>query len=197
MRTNRIDEIRNRLKELPDVRAHGDDDRSSTDTMGIAAEFTKTLRKLGVQQTRADTTLMESINEATSRIDDVHQAALDARDRAVQAERQAENLAEVLIEHLDLLERAIGVMEEAGGLEKWVGTLRKGANGTLAAAAKWGLVSVGLPGEPFDPSVHDSTNQIERTDETVVVRATARRGYLLNGRVVRRAEVEIGIAREG
>jgi len=193
-----LKKIQDALRSLPQV-VEGDreDSRKEGDLLGVATQFSLLLRKIGVQQTRADTDLMAAVESATSRVDEVHQAALDARDRAVQAERQAEKLAEVLIKHLDLLERAVGVMENAEGLESWVETLRKGADGTLAEAAKWGLVSVGLPGEPFDPNVHDSTNQIERTDEAVVVKTTVRRGFLLNGRVLRRAEVEIGIGREG
>ena len=159
MRT--LEDLRQRLASLPEVPEPTSEPMS--DLLSVAEEFAKLLRKLGIQQTRSGTDLLGSVKDSMSRLDDVHQAALDARDRAVQAERQAEKLALVLVGHLDLLERAVGVMREAGGMASWVEQLEKGIDQSLAEASKWGLVAVGQPGDLFDPEVHDSVNQIERT----------------------------------
>ena len=165
MRT--LEDLRQRLASLPEVPEPTSEPMS--DLLSVAEEFAKLLRKLGIQQTRSGTDLLGSVKDSMSRLDDVHQAALDARDRAVQAERQAEKLALVLVVHLDLLERAVGVMREAGGMVSWVEQLEKGIDQSLSEASKWGLVAVGQPGDLFDPEVHDSVNQIDRTKHAVVV----------------------------
>jgi len=188
-------EIRRQLAALPEIQeASGE---TVHDLLSVAGEFAKLLRKLGVQQTRAGTDVVGSVRESMARLDDVHQAALDARDRAVRAERQAEKLATALIAHLDLVERAAAVMREAGGMNSWIEQFEKAEGQTLAEAAKWGLTTTGHEGETFDTSVHDALNEIEPTDAAVNVHRVQRRGWMLNGRVLRRARVEITAREEG
>jgi len=183
--------LQNRLAELPETHPGAQIEAGGADFLSVAGEFSKLLRKIGIQQTRAGTDLLAGVREATSRLDEVHQAALDSRDRAVQAERQAEKLALTLIGQLDLVVRAIGVMREAEGVDRWADALEKGVLQTLTDASKWGLSGIGNEGEEFDPDVHDSVNQIDRTEQKVIVSKMHRKGYSLNGRLLRRAEVEI------
>ena len=191
-----LQELQSKLASLPEIADPDQPPQAGSDLLSVAEEFAKLLRKLGIQQTRSGTDLLGSVKDSMSRLDEVHQAALDARDRAVQAERQAEKLALVLVGHLDLLERAVGVMREAGGMASWVEQLEKGIDQSLAEASKWGLVSVGRPGDVFDPEVHDSVNQIEGSAAVAEVRRALRRGFMLNGRLLRRAQVEIAAREE-
>jgi molecular chaperone GrpE len=184
------------LADLPEIVHESDDGAQADDLLATVGEISKVLRKVGLQQTRSGTEVLGAVEATAARLDEVHQAALDARDRAAQAERQAEKLAHVVIGQLDLVERATTVMREAGGLETWAATLAKGAEQTLTDAAKWGLVAIGVVGETFDPQVHDAVNSVGVTDRPVVVAAIHRRGFTLNGRPLRRAEVEIRIHEE-
>jgi len=179
-----------RLAKLPETFSSPEAEERG-DFLSVAEEYSILLRKIGIQQTRTGTELLADVREATSRLDEVHQAALDARDRAAQAERQSEKLALTLIGHLDLIARAISLMREAEGAGQWGDALEKGFSQTLIEAAKWGLIGIGIEGELFDPNVHDTVNQIGQTDEKIFISKVHRKGYSLNGRILRRAEVEI------
>ncbi len=109
------------------------------------------------------------------------------RETSEAAARGAERLVAQLLPVLDNFERAIAHGEGGEGVE----LVFKELNAVLESA---GLEEVPGEGAPFDPQVHEAVES--REDESVaeeVVRAVHRRGYTMNGKLLRAAMV--GVAR--
>lgn len=109
------------------------------------------------------------------------------RETAEAAARGAERLVGTLLPVLDNFERAISHGEGGEGVE----LVFKELKAVLETA---GLEEVPGEGAPFDPQVHEAVES--REDESVteeVVRAVHRRGYTMNGKLLRAAMV--GVAR--
>ncbi|HYP23680.1 MAG TPA: nucleotide exchange factor GrpE [Actinomycetota bacterium] len=103
----------------------------------------------------------------------------EARERAVRG------VIEDLLPVLDNFERAIAHGEGGEGVE----LVFKELKATLESA---GLEEVSGEGSPFDPQVHEGVDS--REDESVteeVVRAVHRRGYTMNGKLLRAAMVGV------
>jgi molecular chaperone GrpE len=60
-----------------------------------------------------------------------------------------------------------------------------------------GLVAVPTAGQPFDPERHEALMRVETDDlgEGMIV-GELRKGYILNGRIVRAAQVKVAAARK-
>ena len=109
------------------------------------------------------------------------------RETAEASARGAERLVAQLLPVLDNFERAIAHGEGGEGVE----LVFKELNAVLETA---GLEEVPGEGAPFDPQVHEAVES--REDQSVteeVVRAVHRRGYTMNGKLLRAAMV--GVAR--
>ncbi len=97
---------------------------------------------------------------------------------------------QVLLPIADNIERALG--QENASAED----MKKGVEMIEAqieqAFEKLGITSSGKVGEPFDPNLHNAVAHIE--DENLgenVISAVFQKGYLLGGRVVRHAMVQV------
>ena len=109
------------------------------------------------------------------------------RETAEASARGAERLVAQLLPVIDNFERAISHGEGGEGVE----LVFKELKAVLETA---GLEEVPGEGAPFDPQVHEAVES--REDESVaeeVVRAVHRRGYTMNGKLLRAAMV--GVAR--
>ncbi|HEX2293885.1 MAG TPA: nucleotide exchange factor GrpE [Actinomycetota bacterium] len=109
------------------------------------------------------------------------------RESAEASARGGERLVVQLLPVLDNFERAIAHGEGGEGVE----LVFKELKAVLETA---GLEEVPGEGAPFDPQVHEAVES--REDESVtdeVVRAVHRRGYTMNGKLLRAAMV--GVAR--
>lgn len=109
------------------------------------------------------------------------------RESAEAAARGAERVVAQLLPVLDNFERAIAHGEGGEGVELVFKELKAVLEGT-------GVEEVPGEGAPFDPQVHEAVES--REDESVteeVVRAVHRRGYSMNGKLLRAAMV--GVAR--
>jgi molecular chaperone GrpE len=109
------------------------------------------------------------------------------RETAEASARGAERLDAQLLPVLDNFERAIAHGEGGEGVE----LVFKELNAVLETA---GLEEVPGEGAPFDPQVHEAVES--REDESAaeeIVRAVHRRGYTMNGKLLRAAMV--GVAR--
>ncbi len=188
-----IEAIRKVLAALPDIDSSQLPNEKTQDLVATAESFALVLRKIGVQQMRSGTEVVSAVNRASDRIAAVHETALQERDRAVAAERRLEAMAESLIAHLDFLARATDLMREVGGFDTWIEQFDQAKDRLIADVAKLGLSELGRVGDPFEPQVHDSVNQIQASDGRVVIRSVLRPGYVLDGRVLRNAEVEIQV----
>jgi len=103
-----------------------------------------------------------------------------------------ENLMMALIPVLDAFEEARRAMLQATDTE----ALRRGVDmihrQLIEVLTREGLEVVGQEGEPFDPSLHEVLDVVEREDvpENAVVRVL-QRGYRLNGKLLRPARVQV------
>lgn len=107
------------------------------------------------------------------------------RESAEAADRGAERVVAQLLPVLDNFERAIAHGEGGEGVELVFKELK-------AVLENGGLEEVPGEGAPFDPQVHEAVES--REDESVsedVVRAVHRRGYTMNGKLLRAAMVGV------
>ena len=113
------------------------------------------------------------------------------RDQAAMVARSSERVLLRLLPVLDSLDAAMAV--EAGTVSDE--SMRQGLTGTrdllLSALAKEGMEPIEAVGQVFDPNLHEAAHVAEGSG-TMVVKADWRRGYTLNGRVMRATLVAVG-----
>ncbi len=117
------------------------------------------------------------------------------RDQATMVARSSERVLVRLLPVLDSLDAATAV-ETAASEE----SLRQGLTGTrdllLSILAKEGMEPIKALGQVFDPNLHEAA-QLAEGSGTMVVNADWRRGYMLNGRVIRATLVAVGYEPDG
>lgn len=103
-----------------------------------------------------------------------------------------ERLLLAVLPFLDNLERAISQAGAAGGAEGLVAGVRITYDQILSELRKFGLEPISAEGEMFDPNRHEAISMVpwEGKPEGMVV-AESRKGYLLNGRLLRPSQVAV------
>ncbi|MDE2213450.1 MAG: nucleotide exchange factor GrpE [Patescibacteria group bacterium] len=110
-------------------------------------------------------------------------------------ERIKEELAEAVIPALDAFEMAF----KSPAFEKAPKEWRAGMAGLygelLKSLSKFGIMSFSPVGEHFDPRRHDAAREVpvEEKEKEHAVISVERSGYLLGERVIRPAQVSVGI----
>ncbi len=106
-----------------------------------------------------------------------------------------ERLLRAILPFLDNLERAITQASSSGSSEPLIDGVRLTYDHFLAELRKFGLTQVPAEGEMFDPNVHEAIAMVpwEGKPEGTVL-AENRKGYLLNGRLLRPAQVTVATA---
>ena len=107
-----------------------------------------------------------------------------------------ERLLRAVLPFLDNLERA---MSQAAGAKGSVEGLLAGVRLTyeqfLSELRKFGLERISSEGEMFDPSRHEAIAQMEQEGKPEgTILSEARKGYLLNGRLLRPSQVIVAQA---
>ncbi len=100
-------------------------------------------------------------------------------------------LAERLLPVLDDFRRALEHAPD-GVDEGWLKGVELGLQNLEQVLAAHGVVAIDAVGTPFDPKLHEaigSEESIEHAEDTVL--AELRRGYVMNGRVLRPALVKL------
>lgn len=103
-----------------------------------------------------------------------------------------ERLLRAVLPFLDNLERAM--TQEAGNAaaEGLLAGVRLTHDQFLSELRKFGLERIGAEGEIFDPNLHEAIAQVELEGKPAgTVLSEARKGYLLNGRLLRPAQVVV------
>lgn len=103
-----------------------------------------------------------------------------------------ERLLLAILPFLDNLERAISQTGADGAAEAILSGVRMTYDQILAELRKFGLERIEAVGKPFDPNLHEAVGVVPwegSPDGTVL--AESRRGYLLNGRLLRPAHVTV------
>ncbi len=116
-----------------------------------------------------------------------------ARERDAQEAYGNEKLLKAVLPFLDNLERALG--QEGAPAEAILSGVRMTYDGILAELRKFGLEQLSPLGAMFDPAFHEAVGVVPwagKTEGTVV--SESRKGYVLNGRLLRPAEVLVAAA---
>ncbi len=116
-----------------------------------------------------------------------------ARERQETVLRANEELLDALLTPLDHLDRAIeAIQQDRPGEDPFLQGVRMVRDELQAVLERFGLKPIEALGEAFDPNRHDALGLMPAgagEGEPGQVAAEVRRGYLLNGRVLRAAQV--------
>jgi molecular chaperone GrpE len=119
-----------------------------------------------------------------------------AREREAQAAFGNEQLLRAILPFLDNLERALG--QTGASTEAVLEGVRMTYDMFLAELRKFGLEQISSEGEAFDPARHEAIGSVVwdgKPEGTVLTEA--HKGYLLNGRLLRPAQVMVAVAPSG
>lgn len=185
--------LREAFRSIPQIRSlDGASAERRSDLLCAAEEFAKVLRKLAVQQMRDSREILTTIQQSLGKAEQAYEAWQREQQRATASERQAKELATVLVGVLDLLDRMAASFESLDGMKEWARQTGQAVQLCLAEAGKVGLTALGSPGEPFDEKIHDiGQGGSPGHAGPWTVRAVVVRGYALNGQILRRAVVEL------
>ena len=119
-----------------------------------------------------------------------------AREREAQAAFGNEQLLRAVLPFLDNLERAMGQQE--ADPSALLSGVRMTYDQFLGELKKFGLEQLAAEGQGFDPALHEAIAAVpwEGLPEGTVI-SEARKGYLLNGRLLRPAQVTVVAAGPG
>ena len=119
-----------------------------------------------------------------------------AREREAQAAFGNEQLLRAVLPFLDNLERAMG--QQAADAPTLLAGVRMTYDQFLGELRKFGLEQISAEGETFDPERHEAIATVpwKGLPEGTVL-AEARKGYVLNGRLLRPAQVTVVSAAPG
>jgi molecular chaperone GrpE len=103
-----------------------------------------------------------------------------------------ERLLRAILPFLDNLERAMSLSDSSGPSAGLLSGVRLTYDQFLNELRKFGLEPISAEGEIFDPNLHEAIAQVpwEGKPEGTVL-SEARKGYLLNGRLLRPAQVTV------
>ncbi len=106
-----------------------------------------------------------------------------------------ERLLRAILPFLDNLERAMSQAGATGTVEGLIAGVRLTYDQLLAELRRFGLEQVSTEGAMFDPNLHEAVAQVpsEGKPEGAVISEVVK-GYLLNGRLIRPAQVTVAQA---
>jgi len=114
------------------------------------------------------------------------------REREELVKRGSEELILKLLSVVDDLERAVEAGKSSSNKEVLVSGVEMVLKEFQAALAEEGLSQIEAVGKPLDPELHEAVATVETDQypENIIVRVL-RKGYSLNGRVIRPSMVEV------
>ncbi len=205
-----------RMSDLKADQATGtesdDDDLSSSEVAGVLpAEQTETApdpHALGLElpedEDEAIALLLSEVatarSDATSYLDDLRRVAADfdnyrkrsQRDQAVMHERATEKVVEGLLPVLDTFDAALATEADTDVEKQLYSGMINTREQLLSALQAAGLEVIPTFGEPFNPETHEPTGAPAESGR-LVVGQELRRGYRLNGKVIRAALVVLEV----
>jgi molecular chaperone GrpE len=144
--------------------------------------------------------LQTAREEATSFLDDLRRVAADfdnyrkrtMKESAVMLDRATEKVVRGLMPVLDSFDAALGVEPETETERKLYSGMLNTREQLLDSLKSEGLEVIPTIGERFDPEVHEPVGAPAGEGELIVTEEV-RRGYRLNGRVLRAALVVLEV----
>jgi molecular chaperone GrpE len=151
-----------------------------------SAEMTPSAKELRDRWLRAEADLQNYRRRAQK---DVEESVRFAEDRLLLES----------IGHLDDLERALSMVNEAGAPGPWVQGVQLVANRIQDDLARHGVTPMKPLGQRFDPELHEALLEVDAAPgvEPGHVVQVAREGYLRGGRALRPARVVVARRSEG
>jgi molecular chaperone GrpE len=139
--------------------------------------------------------------EADSYLDDLKRVAADfdnyrkrsMRDQATTLDRAAERVVRNLLPVLDTFDAALSAKPKSDSERQLYSGMLSTREQLLSALKAEGLEVIPTIDEPFDPEVHEPAGAPTGGDGELVVTDELRRGYRLNGKVVRPALVSVDV----
>lgn len=139
--------------------------------------------------------------EATSFLDDLRRVAADfdnyrkrvTRENALMLDRATENVVRNLMPVLDSFDAALASEVETETEKRLYSGMLNTREQLLDSLGQAGLEVIPTVGEPFDPEIHEPVGAPEG-EGALVVSGELRRGYRLNGKVLRAALVALEVA---
>lgn len=136
--------------------------------------------------------------DAESHLDDLRRIAADfdnfrkrnAREQEALTSRAAERVVVELLPALDSFDAAVSVEPTTDSERQLLSGMLSTREQVLKALEREGLEVVPSVGEEFDPEIHEPVGPASG-DGVAVVSAELRRGYRLNGKVLRAALVQL------
>jgi len=142
--------------------------------------------------------VVKARNDATTYLDDLKRVAADfdnyrkrsLREQAANLERAAESVIRELLPILDTFDASLGFEPKTDSEQQFYTGMINTREQLLKALEAHGLEVIPTVGEPFDPELHEPVGAPEGDGELIVTEEL-RRGYRLNGKVLRAALVAL------
>jgi molecular chaperone GrpE len=112
------------------------------------------------------------------------------RDQTVMLDRAAERVIQKLLPALDSFDAAVNTTVESDAGKQLLSGMISTRQQLLDALAEEGLTVIPTEGEKFDPEVHEPVGAVAGNGD-LYVGQELRRGYQLNGRLIRAALVSL------
>ncbi len=202
---NRDSRFANRDSEEPELPEEGEGSPESDDAEGD--ELGPTALGLGLElpsdPAAAEALLLgelaESRMEAGETLETLQRVAAEFdnyrrrvdRDQTQSVERASQRVIESLLPTLDAFDAALAVEASTAAEEKMLDGMRSIRDHLLETLAREGLEPIPALGEIFDPKVHEAVSGAQAGDGELVVDSELRRGYTMQGRVIRPSLVTV------
>ncbi len=142
--------------------------------------------------------LAEARDEGSAYLDDLKRVAADfdnyrkrtVREQSQVVDRAAERVVRELLPVLDTLDAAVSFEPSTDAERQILSGMLNTREQLLKALEKEGLEVIRTFGEPFDPEVHEPVGAPEGNSDPIVGQEL-RRGYKLNGKLLRAALVSL------
>jgi len=151
------------------------------------------------------TALMEARQEAGEYLETMHRIAAEfdnfrkrvERDRVELIQRATQRLITDMLPTLDSFDAALGFEPQTPAEEKILDGMRSTRAQLLDLLQAEGLETIASESTPFDPAVHEAVSGPSLQGEgELMVSGELRRGYTLNGLVLRAALVAVELSKE-
>lgn len=150
-------------------------------------EDARDLLLIEVEKARDDASIyLDDLKRVAADFDNYRKRSL--REQAATLERATERVVQGLMPVLDSFDAALATEPKTDGERQIYLGLLNTREQLLKALEAEGLEVIATIGEPFDPNVHEAAGAPAGNGELVVAEEV-RRGYKLNGRVIRAALV--------
>lgn len=160
----------------------------------LSEELTR-LRQALEEKTRELEGAQDRYLRALAELDNTRKRAQREREEYIRFANEA--LLREILPVLDNFDRAIQAARASGEADAIIAGVELIQRELLRVLEKFGVTPFSAVGEPFNPERHEAVARVPATGQPeMTVVAEALKGYLLNGRVLRPAQVTVAVPSE-